>query len=117
MTKVHISLILKPNKDKNQLHHHHSGLNTVKHWHQGGFFCLLHHMLANSTKRKKKKSMSLKLSQCFIERTIHSDSRAVSGALAIHCTQSDVLTPLSNLSFCFLCLHILAKSLPGQHVC
>lgn len=114
MGKVHISLILKPNKDKNQLHHHHS-VFPVKHWHQGGFFRFLHHVLANCVKRKK--SMFLKLSQCFMERTIHSDSRAVAGTSAMHCTQAGFLTPLSNPSFCLLCLHSLGKLLPGQHVC
>lgn len=116
MGKVHISLILKPNKDKNQLHHHHSGF-PVKHWHQGVSFCFLHHMLANSMKRKKIQYVFLKLSQCFMERTIHNDSRAVAGASAMHCTQAGFLTPLSNPSFCILCLHILGKLLLGQHVC
>lgn len=33
-----------------------------------------------------------------MERTIHSDSRAVAGASAMHCTQAIFLTPLSNLT-------------------
>lgn len=64
--------------------------------------------------------MFLKLSQCFMETTIHSDSGAVASASATHCTQAGVFLhlfqtlPSASCAFTFRVSYSLASAFANR---